>query len=154
MSSNMKDSTAQYMSRKYTATYYAALRGKNINNICFSYLGSKAFRDKTIYFLVARWSGMTEDDIITDLLSVNNGDIYQHPFPYSRKYPSLYWIVTNNCMDIVPMNVIKKLPMNIWSEDMLDTHGSRDMDKFEIKTMRKYLLDSRKTPQEVKDYLK
>lgn len=148
------DSTAQYMSKKYTAEYYAALRGKNINNICFLYLGSRAFRDNTRTFLVNRWSTMTEDDIINDLLSVNSGDVYQHPFPYSRKYCSLYWIVTYNHIDIVPMNVIRKLPVNIWSEDMLDTHGSNDMTKFEIKPMRNYLLDKKKTPQEIKDYLK
>jgi hypothetical protein len=97
---------------------------------------------------------MNDTDIINDLMSVNNSEIYNHPFPYSRKYPSIFWIISYNCIDIVPMSIIRQLPASLWNEEIVDTHGSNDMDRFEIVTLREYLLRKRKTPIEVKNYLK
>ena len=153
----MKDfnSFGKSQSKIHTDAYVNNLKNGNINNICFLYLGSKAFSDKTKSFLMNRWSTMTDDEIIDDLMSVNIGFIYNEPyFEYDRKYPSLYWICTYNCIDLVPINIIKKLPVSIWNEPILDDHGGNDMSKFEIKTIRDFLLGKRKTPTEVKEYLK
>jgi len=150
----MKDTTSKYMSKVYTGEYLAAMRYKNINHICFSYLGSKVFSETTRKFLVSRWSEMNDTDIINDLMSVNNGEIYNCSFPYSRKYPSIFWIITYNCIEIVPIRIIEQLPVSLWSEGIVDTHGGNDMDKFEVVTLREYLLRKKKTPIEVKDYLK
>ena len=94
-------------------------------------------------------------------MSVNIGEIYNHPFPYTRKYSSIFWIISYNCIEIVPMRIIEQLPGSLWIEQIVnkvnfvvDTHGSNDMTKFEVITIREYLLRKRKTPIEIKDYLK
>lgn len=150
----MKDNISKYMSKVYTGQYLSHIKHKDINLMCYMHLDSKAFGDTTKSFLINRWSTMTDIDIINDLMSVNNNEIYNHPFPYNRKYSSIFWIISYNCIEIVPLNIIKQLPGSLWNEQILDTHGSTDMTKYEVITIREYLLRKRKTPSEVKEYLK
>ena len=53
---------------------------------------------------------------------------------------------------IIPLDIIKKLPLSIWDDTILDTHHDNDMKKYEVKTLKNFLLGKR-TPKEIKDYL-
>jgi hypothetical protein len=53
----------------------------------------------------------------------------------------------------VPFEIIKNIPVSAWNERILDTKNSTDMTKFQIKTLKDFLLSKRKTSNNIKNYL-
>jgi hypothetical protein len=138
-------------SKKYTNGYINNIIEDNVNKLCFLYLESKAFKDKVITHLSNRWSEMTHQEIINDLLLTEHYDIY--PLKPTTKFTTLYSICESGNINIVPFEIIKNIPISAWNERILDNKNSTDMTKFQIKTLKEFLLSKRKTPTNVKEYL-
>jgi hypothetical protein len=138
-------------SKSSTNGYINTMIEDNVNKLCFLYLDSKAFKEKVITHLSFRWIEMCQEEIINDLLLTEEYDIYL--LKPTNGFTTLYSICESGNIEIVPFDIIKVIPISAWDEKILDNKNSTDMTKYEIKTLKEFLLSKRKTPKYVKEYL-